>query len=115
MSASMTTQNSLVRQMAFTPRSWTIKEQLAQAIMERDALLELKRQRGGSCGHTHSGAGWRTPSESSRRRLEALSEELRVARLELARLQALKAAAPPVLVQRRSARLMKCSRVNYKE
>ncbi len=108
MSASMSTQNTLVRQMAYTPRLWTIKEQLSQAILERNALLELKRVR-----DTRMLAEVR--SRDARRRSETISEELRIARLELSRLQSLKDAAPPVLVERRSSRLMKCARVNYKE
>ena len=70
MSASMTTQNTLVRQMAYTPRSLTIKVAVVQAALERDALLELKRD--------------------ERRKSETIAEELRVARLELSRLQVLK-------------------------
>ena len=81
---------------------------MAQALLERDALLELKRLR-----------DIRVQAESralyARQRSDTISEELRLARLELARLQSLKDAAPPVQVQRRSSRLMKCARVNYKE
>ena len=107
MSASMKTQNSLVRQMAYTPRSSSIKVQLAQAKLERDLLLELKRKR-----DTRLLAESR--AREARQRSENISEELRVARLELSRLQSLKNSSP-VPSARRSNRLMKCVRVNYKE
>tara|TARA_A100001015_G_C14735261_1_gene611503 strand:+ start:318 stop:584 length:267 start_codon:yes stop_codon:yes gene_type:complete len=88
MSASMSTQNTLVRQMAFSPRfSWTVRAQLAAAIRERDALLELKRQR----------------DSEARRRSEEKSEEHRTKQSHT---------AP---ITRRSSRIARMQRIYYKE
>tara|TARA_A100001015_G_scaffold309649_1_gene409483 strand:- start:54 stop:344 length:291 start_codon:yes stop_codon:yes gene_type:complete len=96
----MNTQNTLVRQIAHVPRicprSWTVQQQLEQAIRERDALLEIKRQR------------------DARRSSEAVSEELRLAFLEI---QGRKSVSekPLTMTPRRSSRLMKYPRLCYKE
>jgi hypothetical protein len=105
MSASMTTQNTLVRQMAYTPCSSLCfippqHRQLAETTTEsaRDA--------------------------DERRRYEEKSEELRLARLELARLRSLKerlsyqicpTQSRSPLIARRSSRIARMQRINYKE
>ena len=128
MPSSTVSKKPLVRQMAYTPRTSmirkpSIQEQLAVAIMERDALLELKRQR-------DSRIIAEERANEARRKAQAVSEELRLARLELAHLQSLKAeyenrrrvssselceSSQESFNQRKSPRLKNLSRINYKE
>ena len=128
MPSSTVTKKPLVRQMAYTPRSplirkSSIQEQLAAAIMERDALLELKRER-------DSRIIAEERANKARHKAQAVSEELRLARLELTHLQALKAeyenrkrlsgselceSVQESLNQRNSPRLRSLPRLNYKE
>ena len=107
MSASMSTQNTLVRQMAYTPRS-----SLCSIPPQRRQLAETTMESARA-------------ADDARRRYEEKSEELRLARLELARLRSLKAErlshqisyvqSNVFPVARRSRRIARMQRINYKE
>ena len=127
MPSSTVTKKPLVRQMAYTPRTSLIRKPSTQehlvAIMVRDAHLELKCQR-------DSRIIAEERANEAQRKAQAVSEELRLARLELAHLQALKAeyekrkgvsgselceSVQDSLNQRNSPRLRSLPRLNYKE